>query len=665
MNFKVFLLTVLCLGFLQTRAQDFSKMRGSEICHHRKSQIGAPEAVLSPNSPKHSYDVLNYSLTLDLYDCFINPYPNNFDGTVIITFRVDSVLNSINLNAVNTSLVIQSVSLAGVSFSHTANILTIMLDRVYNPGEIAQVQIEYEHQNVTDNAFYASGGLVFTDCEPEGARKWFPCWDKPSDKAKFELFATVPLNVKLGSNGRLEDSTIVGNQLTYHWISRDPLPTYLAVLSGKVNYNLDIVYWTNPANPGAPPTPIRFYYNQGENPSQMKALIGDVCSLFSEKFGEHPFEKNGFATLNNQFSWGGMENQTLTSLCPGCWYESLIVHEFAHQWFGDMVTCATWADIFLNEGFATYLEAIWLEHSSGYAAYKDDVDANADSYFNGNPGWPIVNPSWAVNTPTSSQLFNYSITYAKGACVLHMLRYVMGDSLFFQGVKDYATDTVNIKYQSARVIDLQEKMENAYGQSLDWFFDEWLMQPNHPVYQNSYNVTNLGNGQWKVNFFAKQTQTNTVFFNMPLELRVKFTDGTDTIFRVMNDVNNQLFSFIFLKQPQQLTFDPADQIVLKQGFTNVAVTGPEGSPMTYGLTQNFPNPFREESEFYYTVPEKVRVRVQLTDAAGRMIREIFEGEQPAGTYGIQLSNRDLKPGVYFYTLRAGDYMATRSFILLD
>ena len=85
-------------------------------------------------------------------------------------------------------------------------------------------------------------------------------------------------------------------------------------------------------------------------------------TTYSELFGEHPFEKNGFATLNNQFVWGGMENQTLTSLCPNCWDEGLISHEFAHQWFGDMITCATWADIWLNEGFATYTEALWLEH---------------------------------------------------------------------------------------------------------------------------------------------------------------------------------------------------------------------------------------------------------------------------------------------------------------
>ena len=137
---------------------------------------------------------------------------------------------------------------------------------------------------------------------------------------------------------------------------------------------------------------------------------------FSQLFGEHPFEKNGFATLNNQFQWGGMENQTLTSLCPNCWSENLVSHEFAHQWFGDMITCATWADIWLNEGFATYWKRSGTNSRADTRAYKSDINNDASSYLSGNPGWPMYNPSWAITTPPNNTLFNYAITYAKGAC---------------------------------------------------------------------------------------------------------------------------------------------------------------------------------------------------------------------------------------------------------
>ena len=534
--------------------------RGSVFCSEKKmnSSLNKREEFLS--GPLHTFDVLDYKLDLDIYNCFISPYPKSFKGSVIITFKVDSILNSISLNAVNTSLVIDSVGLAGHLIQHSSNILTISFDRTYAIGETTQLKIYYRHNNVTDNAFYASNGMVFTDCEPEGARKWFPCWDKPSDKATVELRAKTPATVKLGSNGRLADSTRNADTIYYHWISRDPVATYLTVISAKVNYGLDIVKWINPTNPNDT-LPIRFYYNVGENLTTAKQVIIPITTFYSQKFGDHPFEKNGFATLNNQFVWGGMENQTLTSLCPGCWGEYLLAHEYAHQWFGDMITCATWADIFINEGFATFSEALWSESKNGYSAYKSDINSEANSYLGGNPGWAISNPTWAVTTPNTNTLFNYAITYAKGACVLHLLRYVLGDTQFFNGLKSFANDP-SLKYKSAVIADFKNVMAATSGQNLDWFFDQWIYQPNHPVYQNGYYFVQHGSN-WEVGLLAKQSQTNTVFFKMPIEIKITFTTGSDTTIRVINDVNNQLYNFMFTRQPSSVQFDPGNQIVLK------------------------------------------------------------------------------------------------------
>lgn len=326
--------------------QDYST-KGSYQCYLKKSSVKYTPYLDpgdSPNTPKHSFDVLNYKLNLDIRSCFISPYPKTFSASNEIRFRVDTSLSSIRLNAVNTSLTIDSVRLAAATFTHSSNILTINLDRTYAAGETVTVKIYYRHNNVTDVGFYVSGGMVFTDAEPEGARCWYPCWDKPSDKATIDLTAKTPATVKLGSNGRLADSTTVGDSTWFHWVSRDPMSTYLVVMSAKVNYGLHILYWHKISNPNDS-IPIRFYYNIGENPAPMEQIILPMITRYSTLFGEHPFEKNGFATLNNQFVWGGMENQTLTSLCPGCWQEYYVSHEFAHQWFGDMITCGTWADL--------------------------------------------------------------------------------------------------------------------------------------------------------------------------------------------------------------------------------------------------------------------------------------------------------------------------------
>jgi aminopeptidase N len=547
-------------------------MKGSVMCSMKKSSsnIVAPLGD-SPNTPRHSFDVLNYKLNLDIRACFLTPFPKSFSGYNEITFRVDSALSSISLNAISASLTIDSVRLAASSFTHTNNILTITLDRAYAAGETTAIRIYYRHNNVTDLGFYVSNGMVFTDAEPEGARCWYPCWDKPSDKATLDLTAKTPANVKLGSNGRLADSTTIADTTWFHWVSRDPISTYLIVMSAKVNYGLNIVYWHKISNPNDS-IPIRFYYNVGENPTTMQQRIIPMTTQFSTLFGEHPYEKNGFASLNNQFTWGGMENQTLTSICQNCWSENLISHEFSHQWFGDMITCGTWADIWLNEGFATYCEALWYEYSGGYSSYKSDIVGDASGYISGNPGWPMYNPSWAVTTPPTGTLFNTAVTYNKGACVLHMLRYTLGDSLFFSVLKSYATDAVNFKFGNVVTADFVTKVSQAAGQDMSWFF-AWVYQANHPTYANTYNITNLGNGQWQVAFKARQSQTNTGFFPMPLTLKVSFAvAGTDTTFRVMNSVNNQVFTIRFNRQPTSVAFDPNNDIVIKQGTTSVGAT---------------------------------------------------------------------------------------------
>ena len=148
-----------------------------------------------------------------------------------------------------------------------------------------------------------------------------------------------------------------------------------------------------------------------------------------------------------------------------------------------------------------------------------------------------------------STLFNTAITYDKGACVHHMLRYVMGDSLYFQGLQHYATDPT-LKYKSAVTTDFRDDMSEVYGQDLTWFFDEWILQPNHPAYDNQYWIADQGNGQWQVGFLAKQTQTNTPFHKMPIEIKISFTSGTDTTVRVMNDSNNQIFTFALTVSPE-------------------------------------------------------------------------------------------------------------------
>lgn len=638
-------------------AQNNHFRNGAEYCSQKHMHQAISTKSTMANLP-HSFDVLNYQLYADVYNCYQSPYPGNFTAINTMTFVADSVISQIKLNAVSTSLGIDSVRMQAASFSHANDMLTINLDQTYLPGDTITVKIYYHHNDVNDGAFYTNGGFVFTDCEPEGARKWFPCYDSPSDKATVDVTARVPSNVKLASNGRLADSTLDGDVMIYHWISRDPVATYLVLLTSKVNYKLDII---QRPNPGGGTTPIRFYYNNGENISNPRQVMIPMMDYYSEQFGEHPFEKNGFATLNNEFVWGGMENQTLTSLCPGCWGEDLLAHEFAHQWFGDMITCATWADIFLNEGFATWTEAHWIEHTEGYAQYHSEMENNADYYKWGNPGWAISNPDWAINTPSTDVLFDYSITYMKGSCVMHMLRYVLGDNLFFSGMYNYANKP-ELKYHSAVISDFKNAMEETSGQDLDWFFNEWIYQPNHPEYQNTYNFVDLGSGQWKVNFTANQNQgLSANYFQMPIEIKIGFNQGADTLIRVMNTINHEHFEWIFNSEPVSLAFDPNDDILLKDGTTTVGISNPATKENT--VLQCKPNPASGKTTVSYYVPAKANVKIRVYSITGSEMFTVCNNLQEQGNHQLSFNVSNMPSGIYFMKMDAGNTVKTTKLVI--
>ncbi|NWF49472.1 MAG: hypothetical protein HXY49_02900 [Ignavibacteriaceae bacterium] len=623
------------------------------------------------NSPTHSFDVLDYQLELDIYNCFISPYPRSYSGNVLITLRADSLISTIILNAGSNSLSIDSVKMNTTSFIHQNNILQIQLDKTYQPAETAYVKIYFNHLNVSDNSFFVSNGMVFTNTAPEGARNWFPCYDRPMDKATFSLKAKTPANVKLGSNGRLADSVMIGDTIWYNWISRDPVATYLIVISAKVNFQLNIDNLVDPVSGDT--IPSRYYWNIGESSSNLnhiRNIMPEMLAQFSNLFGKYPFEKNGFATLNSQFIFAGMENQTLISLCPDCWDEDLIAHEFSHMWFGDLITCGTWADVWLNESFATYCDALWSEHSVSYTRYKQKINQNASSYFQGNPGFPLYNPSWINNTPPIGTLYNYAIIYAKGSAVLHMLRYVLGDTVFFSALKSYAADE-SFKYKNIVTSDFINKINSSTGTDLNWFFNQWVYNPNHPVYANVYNFQQISSAEWNVIFKAKQIQTNAPFFQMPLELKIVFSDGSDTLIKVFNEVNEQTFILSFNKQPASLQFDPNNNIVLKKGNTILDVEFDNGNIIKgYRLNQNYPNPFNPFTRISFVIPEECKVTLSLADPAGQIISTLINETKAAGSYEYFLNARELSSGVYFFNLRTessngkNEFYSTKKMILL-
>lgn len=635
---------------------------------YKSGNSSIPASNITSVTPKHSFDVLNYKLNLNIYICFKTPYPKSFSAVEQITFKVDSVLNNIKLNATNTSIVVDSIRLlngSALTYTHTSNILSINLDRTYNPGEITDVKIYYRHNNVSDDHFLALNGNVYTDCEPEGARTWFPCWDKPSDKATTDITAKVPSNVLLGSNGRLQDSIRIADTIYYHWISRDPMSTYLVVISGSSNYIVGLKYWKRITNP-LDSIPVRFYYKSWAEPQYIRDSILYITNYYSQKFGEYPFEKIGFACLDSQI-FMAMENQTLityTNYGEGI-MKPLVAHEFAHMWFGDLITCGTWADIWLNEGFATYCAALITEHDQGSIAYFNEISYDAQEYISANnTNLPIYNPQWAIVTPSWDLLFNMWLEYYKPACVLYMLRNVLGDTMFFNFLKSYTTD-INFMYKNAVTDDFTAKLNQVTGQDYTWFIDEWIKQRNHPKYTNTHGISNLGGGNWRINFRTSQNLSFSPFHKMPIELKVKFHNGSDTLLKMTNTTNNQLFTYDFNKQPDSIKFDPDNKIILKEVTTTIGINKIDSDvPTRYSLKQNYPNPFNPISNIKFDIPKSGDVKIIVYDITGREVQTLVNESLKPGTYEVSFDGSKLNSGVYFYKLITDGYSETRKMILI-
>ena len=260
-------------------------------------------------------------------------------------------------------------------------------------------------------------------------------------------------------------------------------------------------------------------------------------------------------------------------------------------------------------------------------------------------------------------MFNVAITYDKGACVLHMLRYVLGDSLFFASIKGYATDAINFRMKNAVTDDFVQKICDVSGQDLHWFFDEWVKGANHPVYQNTSSIDPAGH---KVDVTMNQTQTNAQFFTMPVELKFSFGSGQDTTVRVMNTANKQDFSFTFSKSITAVEFDPNNDIVLKEGGTVVSVrmSGAGLHPLSYQLEQNYPNPFNPATHIGFSIADARLVTLKVYDVLGKEVATLANTTMNPGTYTIPWNAGNLPTGIYFYRLQAGQFVQTRKLTLL-
>jgi len=391
--------------------------------------------------------------------------------------------------------------------------------------------------------------------------------------------------------------------------------------------------------------------------------LPDMMRFFSEKFGPYPFKKYGMLEAPMR---GAMEHQTLTTMSDLLYtgdrrYEGVVAHELGHQWWGDCVTLTDWREIWLNEGFATYSDALYTEHAYGEKAFREKMDRFAARYFREDDSvgrFPIYNPKkmWGATV------------YEKGAWVLHMLRGVVGDSVFFSILKTYHH---TFAYRNATIADFQDIAESVSGSDLKWFFHEWLYEAGYPVFRFQWQALPAPSGRVKTKLLLEQIQVQAPVFKMPVHVQFEFKDST-RIQTLWVDQVKQEFDFTFRAAPKRVVFDP-DHWMLKKLYDLSTLSPPE----EFRLLQSYPNPFcmgsrpQKMTLVFWTKSDvgTYNVSLMIYDALGRKIRTLVRGKLPPGYHRYFWDGRStwgapVAAGVYFCVLTQGKEKRVQKILIL-
>jgi len=604
------------------------------------------ESINADYKSDTNINVIYYKLHLN-----ITYKPNFLIGDVNI--KCKSLVNSLQVifYDLSNNLIVDSVlsEKNNLPFSHSQNKIFIILINSVNQGQEISVNIFYHGTPVPTGygsfVFGSHNGsepAIWTLSEPFGSIDWFPCKNVPADKCdSSDVWLRCDDKLTAVSNGVLkelenhEDGTV-----TFKWHNSYPIVHYVISLaiSNYAQYNSYFKYSANDSMPV-------YNYIYPENLNNLKTQLdktNQMLELFSQKFGLYPFikEKYGHVEFGRI---AGMEHQTISSM--GVFNDNIMAHELTHQWFGDKITCKNWENIWLNEGFATFGEAIYNESVHGRTGYNEFIKFRMSDARN------AVGSIYVQDVNSINEIFNGNRSYAKGCVVLHMLRGVVGDSPFFRILRTYSSDT-SIAYKTAVTDDFQEIAERVHGLDLDYFFQQWIYGENYPKYNVSWVVESINSSQYRtsINIF-QDINTDPSYFAMPLPIKI-VTQRGDTTFIVFNNLQNQTFDFILNSKPVNFKIDP-DNWVLK------TVRGEDIIPVNFILEQNYPNPFNPSTNISYQLGKPSFIRIKVYDVLGQEIAVLKNENQREGNYTVEFNasfseGKSLSSGIYFYKLEAHD-----------
>lgn len=611
------------LPCLHLSAQTLDKEFEDLVNAERKSASKRMSVVINP-------DTYNYDVTYHKLEFKVDPAVFNIEGKVTTTYRAVTDMTTLVFDLARitdtsdpnyaTQIEVSSVKMNGNNLTFTRNDeeIIINLPATQTAGTSATVEITYAGAPagsgfgsfITDN--HNGTPVLWTLSEPFGARDWWPCKQDLNDKANsIDVYITAPSEYNSVSNG-MQQSKVDNSDgtSTTHFHHGYAIPAYLIAMA-VTNYQI----YEQQAGLGtaeSPFFPIVNYIYPETAPTNINsvAVTPSILNFYETKFGPYPFrnEKYGHA----QFAWGGgMEHTTVSFMTAGnngAYSRSLIAHEMGHQWFGDKVTCGSWKDIWLNEGFATYLASMTIEFLDGDAAFINNKNSMITSITSSTSGAIYMTDDEALNV---NRIFSSRLSYNKGAMVLNMLRFKLGDTNFFQGLRNYLSDPA-LAYGYALTPNLKAHLEAASGLSLTEFFNDWVYNQGYPIY--NVNAQTVAPGQVRITLNQTQSDPSVSFFELPVPVRLTGAGGLQQDYVLDHTTNGQQFLVNVPFTPTGVEFNPKKDIISKNSTATLAANA-----FDFEATATiYPNPANDELNI--VVPQNQLLEsVSLYNALGQKI----------------------------------------------
>jgi aminopeptidase N len=603
-------------------------------CGHRPSERKMEFYGYKQSSLMNNYDVHFYFLDISLENT-----STYISGSVTINSTVVAAsLDTFAVELIDT-LRVDSVFINGVrkTFIHNNDHIFIPLSVPIALGTQFSAQIFYHGDPHVSGSFFSGisnasspswgNQVTWTLSQPFNASQWWPCKQVLTDKADSSwVFITTTNPNKAGSNGLLKAVVAVPpNKTRYEWKGSYPIDFYL--ISAAVAHYVDYSIYAHPA--GTPDSLLvqNYVYDNPSTLPYFKTLIDqttDFIELYSNLMGIYPFMKEKYGHCMAPLS-GGMEHQTMTTLGYFDYY--IDCHELAHMWFGDNVTCATWSDIWINEGFASYGEYLVAQYLKSYNEAQSNMLAVHNNVMSASDGSVYVPPA---QTNDENRIFDSRLSYDKGSAIIHMIRFEMqNDTLFFNTLKTFQND---FRDSTATGLDFRNTAQAVSGVNLTDFFNQWYFGEGYPTYHVTWNQSNN-----MLNFTATQTVSSLVtpLFKMLMEYKINYTGG-DTLIRVYQTTKVSTFSIPFTKHVTGMVVDPNNWVV--DGPASVVASVEDfNNPMFFTFT---PNPCTDHLDIYFPDTFTGEAMVSVRDLQGR---KLMTEKVSAST---SLNTSALTPGIY-------------------